>query len=106
MRGLDSAVRAVSIGYWLAQDAQGRGVMTRCVSALIRMAFETYAMNQVIIRAAPENTRSRAIPERLGFKRMGIERQMSMNAAGDLLDLVSYSLLRSEWDPQRGLPEA
>jgi ribosomal-protein-serine acetyltransferase len=101
MRGFESPVRAVSIGYWLSQEAQGRGLMTRSVAALIRMAFETYDMNQVIIRAASGNTRSRAIPERLGFTQVSIERQMSMNATGEFLDLVGYSLLRSEWDEHR-----
>ncbi|MDA0676760.1 MAG: GNAT family protein [Chloroflexi bacterium] len=101
IRGFESPVRAVSIGYWLSKDVQGRGVITRCVTALIRMAFETYDMNQVIIRVAPENTRSRAIPERLGFTQVGTERQMSMTASGDYLDLVGYSLLRPEWDEQR-----
>lgn len=98
VRGFDSPVGAVSIGYWLSESAQGNGAMTRSVSALIRLVFETYGLNQVIIRAAPTNTRSRAIPERLGFTETGIERQMAKNARGDLLDLVIYSLLRSEWD--------
>lgn len=97
MRGFDSPVRATSIGYWLSEHAQGNGVMTRSVSALIRMGFERYGLNQVIIRAAPTNRRSRAIPERLGFTETGTERQMAKNAKCELLDLVTYSLLRSEW---------
>ncbi len=98
IRGFDSPVSAVSIGYWLSAHAQGNGVMTRSVEALVRMAFERYDMNQVIIRAAPTNRRSRAIPERLGFVEVGTERQMAKNAKGELLDLVNYSLLRSEWE--------
>lgn len=97
IRGFDAANRAGPIGYWLSQDLQGKGIMTRCVSALLKMAFETYDMNQIIITVAPENARSRAIPQRLGFKETGIQRQWSVNATGDLLDLVVYSLLRSEW---------
>jgi ribosomal-protein-serine acetyltransferase len=98
IRGFDAPNRACSIGYWLSQDLQGRGIMTRCVSALLKLAFETYGMNQVVITAAPDNTRSRAIPERLGFTRTGIKRQWSVNASGELLDLVEYSLLKSEWE--------
>ncbi len=98
IRGFESAYRAVSIGYWLSEHLQGRGIMTRSVAALIKLAFEIYDMNQVIIRAAPDNTRSRAIPERLGFTNMGMERQVSASATGELLDLVNYSLLKSEWN--------
>ncbi len=97
MRGFDSPVGAASIGYWLSAHLQGNGIMTRSVSALIRLGFETYDLNQVIIRAAPANGRSRAIPERLGFVETGIERQMAKNVKGEFLDLVIYSLLRSEW---------
>jgi ribosomal-protein-serine acetyltransferase len=99
--GFDSPNRAATIGYWLSQDVQGRGIMTRCVAALISLAFDAYDLNQVVIRAAPENTRSRAIPERLGFTQVGIERQWSVNGKGELLDLVTYSLLKSEWEERR-----
>jgi ribosomal-protein-serine acetyltransferase len=98
---LRPANRAATIGYWLSADLQGRGIMTRCVVTLLKLAFDTYNLNQVVIRAAPANTRSRAIPERLGFTQVGIERQWSPNARGELLDLVTYSLLRSEWDERR-----
>ncbi len=94
----NSPVQAVSIGYWISKHLEGRGIMTRSVEALMRLAFEDHSMNQVIIRAAPRNVRSRAIPERLGFTETGVERQMSRNAAGKFLDLVIYSLLRSEWE--------
>ena len=97
LRGLELPIRAATIGYWLSEHVQGHGIMTRCVESLIRLAFETYDMNQVIIRAAPRNVRSRAIPERLGFTKTGIERQMAKNARGEFLDLVNYSLLQSEW---------
>lgn len=97
IRGFESPVRAVSLGYWLSAHLQHRGIMTRSVGALIRLAFEEYEMNQVIIRAATENAASRAIPERLGFTETGTERQMTINADGKLMDLVTYSLLQSEW---------
>ena len=98
IRGFESPVRAVSLGYWLSAHLQHKGIMTRSVKALILLAFETYTMNQVIIRAATENTASRAIPERLGFTETGSERQMTINAHGDFMDLVTYSPLHSEWN--------
>lgn len=97
VKGFESPVRAVSLGYWLSSHMEGRGIMTRSVDALIRLAFDTYGMNQAVIRAVPHNRRSRAIPERLGFIQTGTDRQMAMNATGELFDLVNYSLLRSEW---------
>jgi len=52
------AARSTSIGYWLAAYAQGRGTMTRAVSALVDHACGTWRLHRVEIRAAVDNTRS------------------------------------------------
>lgn len=64
--------RSVSIGYWLAESAEGRGTMTLAVKALVDHAFGSWELRRVEIRAGVENARSRAIPERLGFIQHGI----------------------------------
>ena len=60
-----------SVGYWLAADAQGRGIMTRAVAEVVRRAFDLYGFERVEIHVAATNERSRAIPERLGFRLEG-----------------------------------
>jgi hypothetical protein len=51
---------------------------------------------RVEIRAAPENARSRAIPERLGFTQEGTLRQVER--VGDrYLDNVVYAMLAEHW---------
>jgi len=89
---VDWAAGGTSIGYWLDEGHQGRGLMTRAVSALIGHAFGEWDLHRVEIQAAVENRRSRAIPERLGFEQEGIRREAER--VGDRwLDLVVYSLL-------------
>jgi ribosomal-protein-serine acetyltransferase len=89
---------ATTIGYWLAADRQGRGLMTEAVRALVDHAFGERELHRVEIAAAVENARSRAIPERLGFREEGVRRDAERH--GDrYLDLVVYSLLESEWPP-------
>lgn len=99
--GLGSSHRAAEIGYWLAEDAQGRGLVTRCCGAALKYSFESRGMNRVQIRAAIENTRSRAVPERLGFTLEGIQRQAVL-INGNFQDLAIYSLLASEWRSMAG----
>lgn len=89
--------RAVEIGYWLSDHLQGRGIMTRSVLKLTEMAFEHLGVNQVNISVDVVNAPSRAIAERMGFKSDGITRQWLVNAAGELADMVRYSMLRDEW---------
>jgi ribosomal-protein-serine acetyltransferase len=84
--------RSTSIGYWLAQSAQGRGTMTCAVKALVDHAFKVWGLHRVEIRAAVDNTRSRAIPERLGFIQDGVLR--AAERIGDrYADQVVYARL-------------
>jgi ribosomal-protein-serine acetyltransferase len=94
---VDWANRTTSIGYWLAAERQGNGIMTGAVRALVDHAFSIWKLNRVEIRAAPGNARSRAIPERLGFTEEGTLR--GVERVGDRqLDNVVYSVLASEWE--------
>jgi ribosomal-protein-serine acetyltransferase len=57
--------RSTSIGYWLARDRQGRGIMTEAVAALTAHAFHVWKLNRVEIQVAVGNQRSAAIAQRL-----------------------------------------
>lgn len=63
-----SAEPEAEIGYWIDQAAEGQGLVTRATEAIMRYAFEQWRVQSVRIRVEPENLRSRAIPERLGFR--------------------------------------
>ena len=90
--GIDWVARATSVGYWLAEEHQGRGLMTRAVRVLVDHAFGELELHRVEIQAAEGNRRSRAIPERLGFQQEGILREAEC-VGGRYLDLVVYGLL-------------
>lgn len=89
-----------TIGYWLSEGAQGHGIMTKTVKALLQYAFETLKLHKVEIRVAEANHKSRAIPERLGFMQEG-----TIRAAEWLYDHyvnhVIYGMLVSEWQQQQ-----
>lgn len=88
--------RQSSIGYWLAAPLQGKGIMTRACNGLIGYGFDELNLNRIVIYVAPENIRSQAVPERLGFQKEGLLRQ-SIWINERFLDLIVYSLLASEW---------
>lgn len=88
--------RMLEIGYWLSADQQGKGIMTKVVSALIDHAFANLGMNRIEIHCATGNVRSRAIPERLGLKQDGVMREAGL-LNGQFVDKVIYSMLASEW---------
>lgn len=83
------------IGYWLAGDMQKKGIMTNCVKALVKFAFNKMGMNRIQIKVAENNTKSEAIPRRLHFQFEGIERAGERH--GDKFrNLKVYSLLATE----------
>ncbi len=84
------------IGYWMAQNQQGKGIMTRSVKALLDYGFTEIGLNRVEIYCATDNAKSRAVPERLGFTLEGILREEDW--LGDhFADTAVYSMLASEW---------
>lgn len=93
---IDRANKIGHIGYWLGREYNGKGIMTKSVSELITVGFDYYQLNRMDLRCAVANSRSRAIPERLGFTNEGIIRQAEQ--LGDrYVDHVVYGLLRQEY---------
>jgi ribosomal-protein-serine acetyltransferase len=86
------------IGYWIAASHEGRGLVTRAVRVLVEVGFRDLGLHRIQIRCGVGNTRSRAIPERLGFVREGVERGAERGAHG-FYDVVVYSMLEDEWPP-------
>jgi ribosomal-protein-serine acetyltransferase len=87
---------STTIGYWLAEEFTGRGIMTAAVRAYTRHAFGMWGLHRMELRAAVDNTRSQAVAERAGFVREGVLR--GAERVGDRHhDLVVYGALATEW---------
>ena len=84
------------IGYWISADEEGKGIVTASARLLIDFAFRELELNRIEIRCSSENSRSAAIPQRLGFTREGLLR-MAEFRNGRLHDFEIYGLLASEW---------
>jgi ribosomal-protein-serine acetyltransferase len=97
--GIDRLNRSTSIGYWLAAEAQGAGLMTATVRTLVDHAFGAWELHRVVIEAVVDNARSRAIPERLGFTQEAVLRE-AKRVRGRYEDAALYAMLASEWRSQ------
>ena len=93
---VDWVNRATSLGYWIAEASQGRGTVTEAVRALTTHAFAVWKLNRVEIRAAVGNTRSAAIPLRLGFVPEGVLRQSERHGE-TFKDIAVFSMLAADW---------
>ena len=94
---MDWAVPSFEIGYWLRTSAWGQGYVTEAVQVLCRFAFETLGANRVEIRCDPQNTRSAAVPLRLGFRQEAHLRNDVRDGAGDLRDTLIFALTPDDY---------
>jgi ribosomal-protein-serine acetyltransferase len=95
LHDIDSINRSFLIGYWLDKSFEGCGLVTRSCQHLVTVAFEFYEMERAVIRCAVGNTRSSAVPKRLGFVLEGLERH-GQRLNGEFVDLEIYSLLSGD----------
>lgn len=65
----------IELGYWLDARAEGRGVISEAVAALIQEALKLNGIIRVEIHCDAANLRSQAVPRRLGFVLDRIEQQ-------------------------------
>jgi ribosomal-protein-serine acetyltransferase len=106
---IDWINRIATLGYWLTEQYQGRGIMTSACRTVIDHAFDALELNKVVINCAPDNIRSRAVPRRLGFVHEGTLRDAAW-LYDRYIDLEVYGCLKREWkyhDPHAldiGLP--
>jgi len=85
--------RTAEIGYWLAEEEWGRGIMTEAVAAMTERAFRE--MDVVRIQAAvfEWNPASMRVLEKCGYVREGWLRK-SVWKDGQLIDSAMYARLR------------
>lgn len=97
LKATDISNRKTEIGYWLCQQFQGKGIVTKSVEKLCDICFNEFKINRVQIKCAVGNHRSSAIPKRLGFVFEGIERDGELQSNGSFSDIEVYSKLKKEF---------
>lgn len=91
------AVPSFEIGYWLRTSAWGQGYVTEAVQVLCRFAFETLGANRVEILCDTKNSRSTAVPRRLGFVQEALLRNECRDGAGALRDTLVFALTPDDY---------
>ncbi len=80
------------IGYWIAENEQGQGIVSQSCTQVIKFAFEKLKLNRLEIKCGTNNKESQRIPERLGFTHEGVMQQAEL-LNGQFIDLNLYALL-------------
>lgn len=90
------------IGYSLVESARGFGYATEALAAVVGEAFSTSELGELQACCVPENTPSRGVLERTGFREVRLLRGGAM-IRGRQVDVLLYAVTRASW--QRGRHE-
>ncbi len=93
---MDKSEKKAEIGYWISEKQQGRGIITHSVKKLLEIAFSDLELDLVRIKVVEGNEKSQKIPERLNFKREGVERG-GLILAKQPVDVIVYSISKQEY---------
>jgi ribosomal-protein-alanine N-acetyltransferase len=91
-----------TLGYWVGARFARNGYMREAIRAVVHYAFTTLDMSRVDAACLPENTASRGVLEKTGFKYEGVA-QSYLQINGRWRNHVLYANLRGD---RRGRTEA
>jgi ribosomal-protein-alanine N-acetyltransferase len=89
--------RRAVIGTWLGRSHWGSGANRESKALVLAMAFRALGLNRVTALASPQNVRSIAALQRLGFVHEGVLRGWHIHA-GTPRDVAVLRILRDEWE--------
>lgn len=87
--------KSAELGYWLAEEHWGRGVMTEAVRQICREAFDRFDILRIFAEPFADNLGSRRVLEKAGFTCEGIMRN-GVFKNGRVRSYCMYALLREE----------
>lgn len=94
--GLSADGRIATIGYTLAADAQGRGLASEAVGAVVDRLFGERGVHRVEASLDPRNLASARLVESLGFEREGVAVDAVWTATDGWTDDARYGLTRDQ----------
>ena len=93
---INQELKEGSIGYWLAKDLQGKGLMTKAVAKLIAVGFDELNLESIVLKCAVANDKSKGIALRLGFSFKALLKNQETLASGTV-DHLSFTLTKQEY---------
>jgi ribosomal-protein-alanine N-acetyltransferase len=87
-----------TLGYMLAKEAEGKGLMTEALREVLRFAFDELRLHRVLACYIPRNERSGRVLAGLGFEREGFARDYLL-INGKWEDHILTGIINPNWQP-------
>ena len=92
MRG---AMHGAYLGYWMAAEQQGKGLVTEAIAAVLDFGFGSAGLHRIQAAIMPRNERSLHVIEKLAFRREGYAERY-LQIAGKWEDHILFARTREE----------
>jgi ribosomal-protein-alanine N-acetyltransferase len=89
-------------GYWVDAAVAGRGVMPTALALAVDHAFRHGGLHRIEVNIRPENTPSRRVVEKLGFREEALHKRY-LHIGGAWRDHVGYALTIEDIEADGGL---
>lgn len=89
--------RCAEVGYVLAREHWGQGLMREVLPVALRFGFEEMRLHRVEALVDPSNTPSVRLLEGAGLRREGLLRERALVADGSFVDSMVLGILESEY---------
>lgn len=89
----DVNCKCAELGYWLAEQFWGRGIMTAAVKEFSQFIFENYDIVRIYAEVFDSNVASQRVLEKAGFQKEAVLRR-SIFKNGTIKDAYVYALVQ------------
>lgn len=101
LHGITRCVRAwrvdrAELGYWIGPPFQNRGFATEAARGAMRFGFGELGLHKITVGCIAENTASRKVIEKLGFRFLGEQRDHAFRF-GRWWNHLAYEMCVQEW---------
>lgn len=90
-------VNMVTIGYFLAESAWGKGIAAEAARIVVKFLFEEVGVNRIQAEVMPANERSKRVLLKNRFIKEGTLRQAALWSGKGIVDLEIYGMLKEEY---------
>jgi ribosomal-protein-serine acetyltransferase len=98
LKNIDWAIPKAEMGCYIDRDYSGKGIAKTATYLFCDYSFRQYGFNKLFLRTHRSNESAIRVALNAGFTKEGTIRCDYKTTSGELVDLLYFGLLRSEWE--------
>lgn len=97
LKNIDWNIPKTELGLFIDAQYEGKGIASKAFHLVCKHCFEHHGFHKLFLRTHPTNGSAIAVAEKTGFKKEGLLRDDYRTTSGELVDLLYYGLLQTDF---------